>query len=178
MQPRTCCGKSESAAAKEIGMNIRKTGMTVRAMLIVVALCCGAQAQQLQKPPSPIQRPTGSGSVPTQQHPLTDGDVILMVESGKPEAVIVSTIRSSRTNFDLSPLACRTLTEKHVSRTILDAMGNVSGQPPCASTSGTSKPQTPAAVEQCVAACTAQCQKVAGNSARLAMCRNDCVQRC
>ena len=53
---------------------------------------------------------------------LTDRDVIQMVESGQAEATIVATIRSSRTNFDLSPQGCKLLTASHVSRTILIAM--------------------------------------------------------
>ena len=76
--------------------------------------------------------------------PLTDGDVIQMVKSGKSDADVLATIRSSRTNFDLSPEGCKLLIAAHVSRTILNAIA-APGQPPCASTLPSSKPQTSAA---------------------------------
>lgn len=76
--------------------------------------------------------------------PLTDGDVIQMVKSGKPEAAVLATIRSSRTNFDLSPQGCKLLVAARVSRTILNAMA-APGQPPCASTLPSSLPPTTAA---------------------------------
>jgi hypothetical protein len=64
-----------------------------------------------------------------------------MVESGKPEATVVGTIRSSQTNFDLSPQGCKLLAASHVSRTILNAMA-APGQQPCASISDSSRTQT------------------------------------
>lgn len=96
-----------------------------------------AAGQQRPQPParsapSPLQ---------TRQEPLTDLDVTQMVKSGKAEAAIVATIRSSRNSFDLSPQGCRLLAAAHVSRTILNAMGDGS-QPPCASISDSSKPKT------------------------------------
>ena len=96
-------------------------------ILAIVMMCTLAVGQQ---------RPTGrTPSLPqARQTPLTDRDVIQMVESGKLEADIVTTIRSSRTNFDLSPQGCRLLASAHVSRTILNAMA-APGQPPCASIS-------------------------------------------
>lgn len=143
-------------------------------LILALAMTSGLASGQ-QRPQAPTRT---APSAPQNRHePLTDRDVIRMVESGKPEASIVAIIRSSRTNFDFSPQACRFLAEAHVSRAILNAMGDGS-RPPCASTSESSKPKTPAAVEQCVAACTAQCQKIAGNSARLSMCSKECVQRC
>ena len=104
-------------------------------LILSIAITCTLAAAQ--------QRParTATSLPQTQQAPLTDRDVIQMVESGKPEAAIVATIRSSRTNFDLSPQGCSLLAAAHVSRTILNAMGSGS-QPPCASTSELSKPQT------------------------------------
>jgi len=68
-------------------------------ILAIVMTCTLAGGQQ---------RPTrATPSLPqARQTPLTDRDVIHMVESGKPEADIVTTIRSSRTNFDLSPQGC------------------------------------------------------------------------
>jgi hypothetical protein len=105
-------------------------------LILTFALTCTLAAGQQPPPartaPSPLQ---------AQQAPLTDHDIIQMVESGKPEASILTTIRSRRTNFDLSPQGCRLLAAAHVSRTILNAMADPS-HPPCASTSASSKPQT------------------------------------
>jgi hypothetical protein len=104
-------------------------------LILAIVMTCTLAAGQ--------QRPTGTTpSLPqARQTPLTDRDVIHMVESGKLEADIVTTIRSSRTNFDLSPQGCRFLAAAHVSRTILNAMGDGS-RPPCASALESSKPQT------------------------------------
>src|SRR5215469_6543794 len=84
---------------------------------------------------------TASNLSQAGRQPLTDRDVIQMVQSGKTEADIVASIRSSRTNFDLSSQGCKLLVAAHVSRTILNAMGDGS-RPPCASTAEASKPQT------------------------------------
>src|SRR5215469_9015831 len=104
-------------------------------LILSIAITCTLAAAQ--------QRParTATSLPQTQQEPLTDHDVIQMVESGKPEAAIVATIRSTRTNFDLSPQGCRLLGAAHVSRTILNAMA-VPGQPACSSIAEASKPQT------------------------------------
>jgi hypothetical protein len=103
-------------------------------ILAIVMTCTLSRGQQ---------RPTrATPSLPqARQTPLTDRDVIHMVESGKPEAGIVTTIQSSRTNFDLSPQGCGLLAAAHVSRTILNTMGDGS-RPPCASALESSKPQT------------------------------------
>jgi hypothetical protein len=97
-------------------------------ILTVAIMCALAVGQQRPQPPAR----TAPSLPPAQQEPLSDRDVIQMVESGKPEAAILATIRSSRTNFDLSPQGCRALAAAHVSRTILNAMGGPS-QPPCSS---------------------------------------------
>src|SRR6185437_14114246 len=78
-------------------------------ILAIVMMCTFAAGQQ---------RPAGTTpSLPqARQAPLTDRDVIHMVQSGKLEADIVTTIRSSRANFDLSPQGCRLLAAAHVSR--------------------------------------------------------------
>ncbi|HEU5412906.1 MAG TPA: hypothetical protein VFW31_04075, partial [Candidatus Angelobacter sp.] len=104
-------------------------------LILAIVMTCTLAAGQ--------QRPTRTTpSLPqARQTPLTDRDVIHMVESGKLEADIVTTIRSSRTNFDLSPQGCGLLAAAHVSRTILNAMGDGS-RPPCASALELSKPQT------------------------------------
>jgi hypothetical protein len=105
---------------------------------LICAMAFGlATGQQRPKP--------AAGSAPRSaqagQEQLTDRDVIQMVESGKPEATIVSTIRSSRTNFDLSPQGCKLLAASHVSRTILNAM-TAPRQQPCASIAEPSRTQT------------------------------------
>jgi hypothetical protein len=105
----------------------RHFGYLILAIAMTSALASGQQRAQAPAKPAP--------SAPqNRQQPLTDRDVIQMVESGKPEASIVAIIRSSRTNFDPSPQGCRFLAEAHVSRAILNAMANGS-QPPCTSTS-------------------------------------------
>ena len=102
-------------------------------LILAIVMTCTLVAGQ--------QRPTRTTpSLPqARQTPLTDRDVIQMVQSGKLEADIVTTIRSSRTNFDLSPQGCGLLAAAHVSRTILNAMGDGS-RPPCASALESSKP--------------------------------------
>lgn len=111
----------------------RHLGYLILALAMTSALAPGQQRAQAPARPAP-------NAPQNRQEPLSDRDVIQMVESGKPEASIVATIRSSRTNFDLSPKGCRFLAEAHVSRTILNAMGDGS-RPPCASTSESSKLQ-------------------------------------
>jgi hypothetical protein len=74
----------------------RHFGYLILAIAMTSALASGQQRAQAPAKPAP--------SAPqNRQQPLTDRDVIQMVESGKPEASIVAIIRSSRTNFDLSP---------------------------------------------------------------------------
>jgi hypothetical protein len=108
-------------------------------VILIWVMAFGLAAGQQQRPqPSAGSTPR---SAQTGQGRLTDRDVIQMVESSKPEATIVGTIRSSRTNFDLSPQGCRLLAASHVSRTILNAMA-APGQQPCASIAGSSRPQT------------------------------------
>jgi hypothetical protein len=106
-------------------------------LILAIAMTCTlADGQQ---PPQPRARP--APSLPhARREPLTNGDVIKMVQSGKREGDILATIRSSGTNFDLSAQGCKLLVAGHVSRTLLNAMGGPSG-PPCASTSTSSKPQ-------------------------------------
>ena len=67
---------------------------------LICAMAFGLATGQQRPQPSAGSAPR---SAQAGQEQLTDRDVIQMVESGKPEATIVSTIRSSRTNFDLSP---------------------------------------------------------------------------
>jgi hypothetical protein len=110
-------------------------------LILISAVACGLAAGQQRPQPSAISaaRPVQVG----QQQQLTDRDVIQMVESGKPEATIVATIRSSKTNFDLSAQGCKLLTAAHVSRTILNAMA-APGQQACAAISQpSSKALTP-----------------------------------
>ena len=103
-------------------------------LILAIAMTCTLAASQ--------QRPTGTrpGVPEGRREPLTNSDVIKMVQSGKRESDILATIRSSGTNFDLSTQGCKLLVGGHVSRSILNAMGGPSG-PPCASSSASSKPQ-------------------------------------
>jgi hypothetical protein len=56
------------------------------------------------------------------QKPLTNVNVIKMVEAGVPESAIVTSIQTSSTTFDLSPEASRLLDRAGVSQRIRDAM--------------------------------------------------------
>lgn len=65
-----------------------------------------------------------------QQKPLSNGDVIKMVKNGLPESVIVSSIESSATHFDLSPDGLISLHKAGVSQKIMDAMMAAGGSKP------------------------------------------------
>lgn len=62
---------------------------------------------------------------------LSNADVIKMAKGRVPESVILSSVRSSRGSFDLSPAGCTSLRLAHVSEQVLSAMGDGS-VPPCA----------------------------------------------
>lgn len=64
------------------------------------------------------------------QYALTNADVVRMVKGGVPESVMITSIHSGSGKFDFSPAGCRTLAQAHVSRKVLDAMGN-GGVRPC-----------------------------------------------
>jgi len=59
-----------------------------------------------------------------QQKPLTNQDVIRMIEEKLPESVIISKIQTSETKFDTSPAAISELNKKGVSEKVLNAMVN------------------------------------------------------
>jgi hypothetical protein len=63
------------------------------------------------------------------QKALTTADVVKMVNSGVPESVIVSSIRSGARNFNLGPDGCSDLRRARVSLKVLDAMGDGSKRP-------------------------------------------------
>lgn len=65
-----------------------------------------------------------SGLMPAvaQQKPLTNGDVIKMVKAGVPESVVVSSIRSSPANYDLSPDGLVALHKAGVTQNEMDAL--------------------------------------------------------
>ena len=63
---------------------------------------------------------------------LSNADVIKMANGHVPEWVILSSVQSSRGNFDLSPSGCSSLRQAHVSERVLNAMGDGSVRP-CAS---------------------------------------------
>src|ERR1700749_2258616 len=96
-------------------------------VILFCAMAFGPAAGQQRAQTSPALAQAG-------QSQLTDRDVIQMAGGGKAEASVVATIRSSRTNFDLSPQSCKLLTAAHVSRTILNAMA-APGQTACDSIS-------------------------------------------
>ena len=78
----------------------------------------------------------------TATQTLTNVDVANMLKAGLAESVIISSIRSSRKNFDFSPAGCQTLKRARVSVGILAAMGNGSVRP-CGEITGNSSSATP-----------------------------------
>ena len=60
---------------------------------------------------------------------ITNADVLKMLKSGVPQSVIVSSIQSAPHRFDFSDASCRDLQAAHVSRQVLDAMGDGSVRP-------------------------------------------------
>ncbi len=82
-----------------------------------------------------MQNPGGKVALNPQPLPpgqkLGNAEVIKMVKSRVPESVVMSSVRSSRGSFDLSPSGCNALRQAHVSEQILNAMGDGS-TPPCA----------------------------------------------
>lgn len=60
---------------------------------------------------------------------VTNTDVINLQKAGLPETIIISKIRSAQRKFDFSPVSCRELQAAHVSRRVLDAMGDGSVRP-------------------------------------------------
>jgi hypothetical protein len=71
--------------------------------LLVSGLACGLMAQGTKKP-------------------LTNADVIKMVKAGVPESVVVSSIKSSPANFDVSPDALIALHDAGLTQAEMDAV--------------------------------------------------------
>ena len=71
------------------------------------------QAAPLTPPPPQVQ-PAGK--------PLTNDDIISLVRTGLSEAIIVSVIQKSPTQFDLDPEALVKLKEAGISNTVIEAM--------------------------------------------------------
>ncbi len=56
------------------------------------------------------------------QKPLTNADVVKMVKAGVPESVVISSIQSSATEFDLNPYALVSLQKAGITKGEMDAM--------------------------------------------------------
>ncbi len=80
-----------------------------------------------------MQNPGGKVALNPQPLPpgqrLSNADVIKMANGRVPESVILSSVRSSRGNFDLSPSGCSALRQAHVSEQVMNAMGDGSVRP-------------------------------------------------
>lgn len=80
-----------------------------------------------------MQNPGSKAALNPQPLPpgqrLSNADVIKMANGHVPESVILSSVRSSRGNFDLSPSGCNALRQAHVSEQVLNAMGDGSVRP-------------------------------------------------
>jgi hypothetical protein len=68
-----------------------------------------------------------SCSLAQQPKPLTNSDVMKMVQGGLPESVVVASIKSHPANFDVSPDALIALHKAGVTRAELDAMMSATG---------------------------------------------------
>lgn len=62
--------------------------------------------------------------------PLTNADVVDMVQAGLSESTVILSIKNSGTNFDTSPQALIELKKKGVSQGIMDAMLSAGGVAP------------------------------------------------
>lgn len=71
---------------------------------------------------------------------MTNADVLKMLKGRVPESVIVSSIQSATHKFDFSAASCRELQAAHISRQVLDAMGD--GSRPCPAVQGNSAQRT------------------------------------
>jgi len=82
-----------------------------------------------------------------QQQPLTNADVIKMVKGGLPESVVVSSIRSSPSKFDISPDGLIALHKAGVTQAEMDAIVAAANPAPPAANAPTvpSAPAAPAA---------------------------------
>ena len=73
-----------------------------------------------------MQNPGGKVALNPQPLPpgqrLSNADVIKMANGHVPESVILSSVQSSRGNFDLSPSGCSALRQANVSEQVLKAM--------------------------------------------------------
>ena len=72
---------------------------------------------------------------------MTNADVLKMLKGRVPESVILSSIQSATHKFDFSPAGCRELQAAHVTRQVLDAMGDGSVRP-CPSIQGNAAQHT------------------------------------
>src|SRR6476469_1464239 len=79
--------------------------------LVVLFLISGLQSQSTKKP-------------------LTNADVVDMVQAGLGESTVILSIKNSGTNFDTSPQALIELKKKGVSQSIMDAMLSAGGVAP------------------------------------------------
>jgi type II secretory pathway component PulM len=64
----------------------------------------------------------------SQAAPLKNQTVVAMVKGGLPESVVLGTIRSSATQFDVSPAALAGLKQNGVTQKVIDAMVSAEGR--------------------------------------------------
>jgi len=112
---------------------------------------------------------------PSNRQSLTNADVINLMKAGLPETAIVSKIKSSQGNYDLSPTGCRQLQQAHVSPNVLNAMGDASVRP-CSSTPPTHRTTALVVADQCERICTARCAQ--STTVNQAECHKTCHDRC
>src|SRR4051812_35548842 len=66
--------------------------------------------------------PGVSGAQTRPQKPLTNADIIEMVNGGLPESTIIASMQANPTRFDVTPAALMELNKAHVTPGIMDAM--------------------------------------------------------
>jgi len=115
-------GNQQSAPGQGGGKSNQRTGSS-GAIDATPNTIGGATLMQVK--PSAATRP---GS-PSSRQGLSNADVISLMKAGLPETAIVSKIKSTQGNFDLSFAGCSQLQQAHVSASVLNAMGGGSVRP-------------------------------------------------
>jgi hypothetical protein len=100
----------------------------------------------VQTPPAPVPDPAlqpPAGTPAPVDAAVTNQNVLDMVEAKVPETTIVSQIRSSKTNFDLSTAGVIQLTKGGVKANIIEVMRNPKTDTAAAQRAGQQHPPTP-----------------------------------
>ena len=94
------------------------------------------------QPPPVEQQPSTAATAPSTDGAMSNDSVLEMVQAKVPAALILSQIRSSKTNFNLSTEEVIRLSKAGVSAQLIEAMRNPKAVPSISSSSGTSGART------------------------------------